>query len=299
MTHEELERRKHHLGASDMAAVLGISPFATAYDVWAEKTGRIEGKAETEAMRLGKRFEPAILDEAEERLGILERNVWLTKKSSGSPLASTLDARLVAGGFPVEAKRCRSSEAWGEAGTDEIPDYYNVQVQVQMLCSETDLAHLVALLDGETFVFYRIPRSDEIIKIIVDRAFEFWNKNVIGGEPPAESAPSEETFKKLRREPASIVPVDEAGAAAVAEWNAARDEQLLAEKREKEAAEPIRALFGTSEALQLPDGGRVTYLEQRGAPVTDVKGLREAHPEIAAKYVRENSFRVLRLKKAK
>ncbi len=36
---EWLELRRQGLGASDMAAVMGVSPYKTPYQLWAEKTG--------------------------------------------------------------------------------------------------------------------------------------------------------------------------------------------------------------------------------------------------------------------
>jgi predicted phage-related endonuclease len=130
----------------------------------------------------------------------------------------------------------------------------------------------------------------------VDEARRFWKDNVLTKVAPANSAPSPETFKKLRREPKSIVQID---AGTVEQWQARRADRLEAEKLEKESYGQIMAALGTAECGELPDGGRVTFLEQRGAPVTDVKGLRADLPEVAAKYVRENSFRVLRFKEAK
>ena len=40
LTPEQIAERRNGIGASEVAAVLGIDPFKTAIDVWAEKTGR-------------------------------------------------------------------------------------------------------------------------------------------------------------------------------------------------------------------------------------------------------------------
>jgi len=41
--------RKNHLGSSDIPAIMGFSRFSTnKYDVWLEKTGRVQPKEKTQ-----------------------------------------------------------------------------------------------------------------------------------------------------------------------------------------------------------------------------------------------------------
>ena len=49
-----------YLGSSDIARILGLSPFGTALDVWAEKLGKIQVE-ETEAMTRGNETEASTL----------------------------------------------------------------------------------------------------------------------------------------------------------------------------------------------------------------------------------------------
>ena len=53
-TREEfLLARRAGLGGSDIGAILGLSPYLTPVDVWAEKTGRATAQDETLQMRFG------------------------------------------------------------------------------------------------------------------------------------------------------------------------------------------------------------------------------------------------------
>ena len=54
---EWLEQRRKTVGGSDAAAIVGLSRYASAYTVWADKTGRLPDKPDTEAMRLGRDLE--------------------------------------------------------------------------------------------------------------------------------------------------------------------------------------------------------------------------------------------------
>ena len=52
--------RQGYLGGSDAAAIIGISPFRSRLDVWAEKRGTAEPVVETPSMMLGLYMEPFI-----------------------------------------------------------------------------------------------------------------------------------------------------------------------------------------------------------------------------------------------
>ena len=64
-----LADRKKAIGASDVAAILGVSPWASGWDVWADKTDRLERWEGNEQTRLGQFFEPSVLDYAESKVG--------------------------------------------------------------------------------------------------------------------------------------------------------------------------------------------------------------------------------------
>lgn len=56
---EWLAYRLHKFNASESAAVLGVSPWQTPYQLWLQKTGRSEGTKSTHAMLRGIELEPA------------------------------------------------------------------------------------------------------------------------------------------------------------------------------------------------------------------------------------------------
>lgn len=54
---EWLAIRRKTVGGSDAAGIIGLSKWSTPYTVWADKTGRLPDKPDTEAMRLGRDLE--------------------------------------------------------------------------------------------------------------------------------------------------------------------------------------------------------------------------------------------------
>ena len=58
MTRQQwLEQRRKTIGGSDAAAIVGLSKYASPFSVWAEKTGRLPEKEDSEAMRQGRDLE--------------------------------------------------------------------------------------------------------------------------------------------------------------------------------------------------------------------------------------------------
>ena len=60
MTPAELKKRRKYLGGSEIAAVLGLSPFQTAAGLWDEKMGLVEPKPTSDAMWVGIYLEDGI-----------------------------------------------------------------------------------------------------------------------------------------------------------------------------------------------------------------------------------------------
>lgn len=134
------EARRWRVGGSDVAVILGHSPYGqTSAQLMRAK---LDGDtiAETPAMQRGRLLEPAVLAWAAERHGleydasasaatyVHDEHNW----ALGNPDALTTTGVL------VEAKttgnRC-DEDGWGRAGTDRVPLVY--AYQVQWLCGVT------------------------------------------------------------------------------------------------------------------------------------------------------------------
>ncbi len=219
-----------------MAAILGISPWASAWDVWLDKTGQVEDWKGNDATRAGQLFEPAVLDHAEAELGKLTRNVRIAHKQY--PIAATCDAVTEYGNKPVEAKTTgitgRVYGDWGDAMTDQIPDYYLVQLHTQLIVTEAELGYLFALIAGRGVVRFQAERNERVNAQLCEILTSWWEKHVVRGiEPPRKGLPSLEVVKRFRRQPGKTVtfgPLEQ-------QLMARRDRLKAAEKKVKEAIE--------------------------------------------------------------
>lgn len=279
------EQRKHSIGASEVASVLGISPYRSAYEMWMEKTGKVAPWPGNTATQLGKQVEPFLLDRAEEKYGQISRNVRLASPN-GAPLSATLDGLVVDSHHPIECKTAGllggfATGDWGKAFTDQIPDYYLVQVQAQLYCSGADLAHVFALLGTRGVVEYAVPRDDALIKIIVSRCSQWWETHMAKRvEPEIKTPPPLELMKRLYRTPNKVTLLDGAAGQILDVYESAKKDLRRAEEVFELAQSTTIAMLGDAEEGLLPDGRRVTYYEQH----------RKSY------IVKECSYRVLRVK---
>jgi putative phage-type endonuclease len=210
ITEEMVEARRGWIGSSDVAAILGVSKYNNAYGVWLEKTGQLIPESNSKASKAGNRFESGVLDEAEETLGLIERNVHLKAAGLPFPLASNMDGQVVATGKPVEGKTAGLfgplDGEWGDEGTDQIPEPYIAQSQAHLLVSNKELCHVPTFLAGRGFVMFEVPRNEEVIKYIVDRCGKFW-EHVQKGTAPEFKAPPLSVVKRFRRQPNKIIDI--------------------------------------------------------------------------------------------
>src|SRR6185312_15458691 len=136
ITAEQRELRRHSLGSSEIAAVLGVDPHNTAANVWLAKRGMVEDFKGNDLTDRGIRLEPVLIDYAEFRTGKQFRRDVMKVHVSGM-LHTNFDG-IEPGDDPensVEAKSTVILEGWENEGTDEIPDKVIAQAHHGFACA--------------------------------------------------------------------------------------------------------------------------------------------------------------------
>lgn len=294
LTDKQRAERHKHLGASDVAAILGADHYRNAYDVWLEKTQRVTPDEAGAAADAGNRFEPGVLEWAEEQLGPLEHDeTKLEVKWIGFPVVVHLDERVKSTGNPVEAKTAGLfgplAEDWG-SGNDEVPDRIIIQTHVQMGATNTKVCHVPAFLGGQGFKMYTVERDDLIFDSIQDAIIDFW-KFVETDTPPTEIIPTLAFSKRIKREPKKVVQIDDQ---IVENWLSTKETLKFAKITAESAQAAVLAAMGDAEAGTC-SRGVVTYFLQDNRRI-DATRLRAEKPDIAVEYTKNKPTRVLRFK---
>ncbi len=185
--------RRKTLGASEIAAVAGVNPYASMHTVWLAKVHGVEFEGNEQTM-LGQLLEPAVVAIYCDRYG---KSVTKGHYSIGPEpwISATPDYEIEGEDGLVEAKLVglRSMWMWGQGNTDTeesdaVPLHYLAQCQWQMLVRGKSFVHLSALM-GTEFRSYTIRANATVQGGLLARGRDFWDRYVVTGkEPPVDGS---------------------------------------------------------------------------------------------------------------
>jgi putative phage-type endonuclease len=191
------------LGGSDMAAVLGLSPYKSAVDVWLEKTGRAAPQDGTLQMRFGSYAEEFVAREYSDATGrAVQRFNPMLRHPDYPMVIGHIDRLVVPDGAKIAAHKreirtdrlleCKTASAfaasnaaeWGLAGTDNVPTQYLVQIAVYAALTGCQYADLAVLFGNQELRVYNLRRDLELEREILARAAEWWKRHIEGDIEP-------------------------------------------------------------------------------------------------------------------
>lgn len=193
--------RAAFLGGSDIGAILGVSKYRSAMDVWLEKTGKKVDHKDSFALRFGSFAESFIADEyallTGEHIvdhphgivhpehsfcvGHIDRFVLDDKELPLFRPDGTLNAKKL-----LECKTANhySQNDWGEPGTDAVPISYMCQSLWYLGITQLPEIDIAVLLSGSDLRIYTITRDLELETLLFERAALFWTEHVQKDIPP-------------------------------------------------------------------------------------------------------------------
>jgi putative phage-type endonuclease len=320
----EKMNRKGFIGGSDIAAILGISPWKTAYELWEEKTTDWQEASSEErdkVLRRGKKLEPMVIEMLQE-----EHDVWVLDRNQIHVdeeypfLRAEIDfeysmSYIEAGGSgvheigngDVKTVHPMAARDWGEQGTDEFPAYHGAQFQHGLGVTKRTHTKVGALIGADDLRVYEVDRDEDLIAYIRKTSVDFWFNHVIAGVPPGIQS-SEDASKVLSRfegfawtgneEVWKQLDILKGVKEAQKRLEATRDGLEIAVKTALANAATDRGVEGDSKKFAIlgPDGKpAVTWNSQQTNRIA-VKLLRAEHPDIAELFTETTTTRVLRTK---
>lgn len=281
-----LTARKSGIGASEIAAVFGLSPHQSKYQLWADKSGLADHVVEeTEAMAWGKRLESAIAEAYAERTGHEvtlngQRIAW----AKGVPwLFATPDAFIEAQDKPGQGVlELKAASAYAEGWDDEVPPlHYRLQVQHQMIATGCRWG-AVACFDGSSLSLkvWECVWSSELAQAILTEGAAFWNlvertKDVLmGGATSGKLTDLEMSLGPAARDLPTISKVHRGAGQSVSDLSEHREHLLqwaglsAKSKRLQEQADDAKAaalVLAGDAGIILDDGRIVAKKDKRGA----------------------------------
>lgn len=308
---EWLAWRRTGIGASDVAGILGLSPWDTPWSVWADKVGLTDpdDTEVTDAMRHGTWAERTIGPWFEERTGLAVRQPQARAVGSEPWMLATLDGLAFeepSGVVPVALVEMKatgeSAKTWAEA----ISMQYQCQGVWQSIVTGIDhvmFAVLHVTFGRLQFEVYEFTPSDDDKQFVLDAVRAFWYDHVLAGVMPAADGrtPTTQAIK------AAWGDIEDA------------DDVMLADERLIElhadlvnTKATVKQLGEHQAALENEIKARMqdcAVLAHDGQPLVtwkpivsnrlDGTALREAHPDIAREFTRSTTARTFLVKQPK
>lgn len=175
--------RANGLGGSEVAPILGLSPWESRFSLWHRKAGAVGPVEESPEMEWGKRLEPVILQKYRDNhpeLDFRMRNGTFVNDERPYQIANP---DLLAVEKVVEAKFSMFGDGWGEPGTDEIPVYYRTQVLWYLDVLGVPTADLCVLIGGCDYREYTLTYDETEALELRSAAEEFLHSIEVGERP--------------------------------------------------------------------------------------------------------------------
>ncbi len=289
--------RSTYIGGSDAAAILGVSPWQTRYQLWAKKTGLIAEQVSPEKEKIfarGKRLEPVILQMFEDESGLKVDHRNRRFSDSEYPfLAAEIDGET--GNENIDAKTAQpfARHLWGEPGSDEIPIYYAAQFMHGLMVTGRDVCHVAAMIGLDDFRIFKIQRDDELIAMIREREVEFWG--MVQNQTPPEIETAEDALMAWPQSTGSRIEVSADIADRVIALKELKATIKELENREEALKNAILPHFMDAERMEF-QGHLLATWKSQDARRLDQKAIAAAYPDLVEQFKVTSSTRVLRLK---
>lgn len=292
---EWLQARKSGIGGSDIAALIGMSPYKTPLQLWMDKTGRAEEQFDEDAverMHWGTVLEDVVARHYADQRGVKVQRINTMMRHPDIQIAlanvdrviveegsrARWDAGVVKGARNVlECKTAhalaRNSADWGTPGTDEVPQHYWLQCQWYLGITGLPFSDLAVLFGGQKFVTYTIEADQKLFGDLLGEASQWWKKHIEGDIPPEAS--TEDDARRLWK---SHI----AGKEKIVDANVAEAVQQLAETKDRIAtlersAQDLRDIilpaFGDAESISYMGRKLGTWKQNKATSKTDWKAV--------------------------
>ena len=290
------KHRTKFIGGSDVAAIIGLSRYKTAYEVWEEKKHNIKTFEGNQATEWGKKLEPVIIAHFEQvnNVKVFDNNErYISKEHDFLGCHPDGICTINNENVLIEVKTVSTDayKFWGNS----LPMEYYCQVQHNLYVLGLKKAKFIYLvLDIRFYSEIDVNFDAEYVAEQNNYLVKWWLNNVVGDEVPIK------TVTDYEKENPDVKMVD-------ADAETAKKHVELIELKakikeleiQKEAIEDFLKLkIGDATDLMYGLNTIATWRPQTKVTV-DTKKLKEELPETFLKYAKETTSRTFLVKQPK
>ena len=276
LTAKQQKIRSKGIGASEVAALMGLDPYRTKLDIYLRKMGLADDVKSFHTDR-GNFLEPALRAWASAKVGVQFQGNCPTLTCKDHPqVLATPDGIALDGDtkhvLELKAPGPRTAWEWGDG--EEAPDRYVVQLAQQQLVTEAPDGYLAALVDGDLRT-YHYARDPDLEGEIVTAVEKFWRDHIAKKSPPPVdgSASASEYLKRVfPRSRGDLITADGSTETLLLACKQARIEAKAAEQKAVLLEQQIKSLIGERDGITSP-WGKVLWRNNEDGERTDWQGV--------------------------
>jgi putative phage-type endonuclease len=291
-----LELRKTGIGGSDASVVCGMNKYKSPFELWQEKTGRVEAKEAGEKAYWGNLLEPFVKEEFEKRSSY---KVYVEKVMLQHPkypfMLANIDGMIFNEEYPrgclFEAKTASAylEHEWEDG---KVPEAYMLQVQHYLAVTNFVGAYIAVLIGGNKFKWTFIPRDEEIIEMLIKIEGVFWEYVKNDTTPPIDGSEASTHFiQELYKfcEKNSSIELPSKAEKWINEYQEAQEIEKEMATRKNEVANKLKAMLGNSEIGTLDK--RIVSWKNVETDKFDTTSFKVEHPDLYSQYLKKSSYR--------
>ena len=290
---EWLEHRKHGIGSSEVATILGLNPWETPYQLWRRKKGLDAPKDETFAMKAGHYLEDAISKIWADATGreVIKSSAgdWLIVNSERDFLRASPDRTFWIPGLPKSNENkgileCKTTQM--SIDPDDLPKHWFCQVQYLLGVSELTQGSLAWLCSGREFGYKDIAFVQNFYDWMIEEVERFWVDNILGGIEPAATSVADVVTKYAHHTEGKIIEASDEMLTTYTRLKEVREEIARSEAEKEELEAKIKIGFGDAEAISYGGQTLATWKTAKDSAKFDSKAFGKAHPDLAQEFTK-------------
>lgn len=277
--------RRTGIGASEIAAAMGISPYQSTLNLWMVKRGLAAEFEGNPATRWGTLKEDMVCQFFANETGLELEPGGLWRSDLLDWQLATPDRGVV--GLPewVEAK-CVNARVESMNWDKGVPLYVYAQCQQQIDATGRERVHVVAELGGNPPKWWTVERDDVFIAAMRVAGDKFWWHVQTGTMPEPDGASAADLLAAYPIEPGTSVELDFEGEVAYYEYIEARESMKPAQARKAAAGAVLREKLGQKQRAVLNGKPVVKYSnEDPNRQKFDYNTFAEEEPDMLAYYM--------------
>lgn len=295
---KQLEARQKGIGGSDVAAIMGLSPWNTPLDIYYSKVLKLSQKDVEEDQTTNERCKRGAIAERniiDNYIADCHCEVITDLETFVHPeypfLIGNVDAMRADENVVIE---CKTVGGHPDQWEGEIPLHYKTQCAHYAMLTNAKRVDLAAMFDRWRFRIFVYERDAEFENRILKACVEFWEKFVMAKNPPPMLRVEDAKFAMAKKD--SVIEATDTIVSKVIHINELQAQQQALNDEAEKIKVDVMNYMQENEILTDVEGNTLVTWKNTTQTRLDTKKIKEINPELYQQYSKQSNFRAFKLK---